>query len=111
MRPGFEGTGTLWYAGVGEFSFLRGGCNRDGTVNVADALSAFGALHIPQSPYPLCVSACDANDDSSFNVADAVFTLLHLFVDGAKPPARYPNCGNDPTSPANPACAAYWARP
>ena len=55
--------------------------------------------------------AGDANDDGSFNVADAVYELTWLFSGGpAAPPPVGPNCGSDPTSDSLD-CASYDACP
>ncbi len=77
--------------------FLRGDCNSDGLVDVADAnwMTAIGIL---DGPFPQCHTACDANDDGSANIADGVYVLEYLFEDGPAPRPPFPFCGPDPTA-------------
>ena len=57
-----------------------------------------------------CFDSCDANDDGSFNLADAVFILAGQFTGGAPPSAPYPLCGLDPT-PDGLDCVSFPACP
>ena len=77
-------------------NFMRGDCNDDGAVDVADPIALLAALFGGGS-FPPCLSSCDGNDDGGVNVADAVAILTALFVPGGAlvtPPAT---CGQDPT--------------
>ena len=60
--------------------FIRGECNLDGTVNLADAIRILNHLFpvAPQTPIG-CFDACDANDDGLMNLGDAVTILGALF--------------------------------
>ncbi len=89
--------------------FKRGDANRDGAVNIADAVYVLQNL-FAQGPAILCMDAADSNDDESVNIADAVYILQNLFAQG---PAILPpgpiTCGVDPTGhpqggPDLPAC-------
>ncbi len=51
-----------------------------------------------------CFDACDANDDDSVNVADAVYILEYLFLLGPPPCPPFPGCGTDPTPDTMPDC-------
>jgi len=53
-------------------------------------------------PSSTCPDACDANDDSGLDIADAVTARSFLLSGGAPPPAPYPMCGPDPTADAVP---------
>ena len=81
-------------------NFIRGDCNLDLGVNVADAVYLLGSLFIPGSPQVMCADAGDCNDDGGMNVADAVYLLGSLFIPGS-PTIPEPNivngCGPDPT--------------
>ncbi|MEC9475826.1 MAG: hypothetical protein VX764_02175 [Planctomycetota bacterium] len=81
-------------------TFIRGDCNLDMGVNVADAVYLLGSLFIPGSPQVMCGDAGDCNDDGGMNVADAVYLLGSLFIPGS-PSIPEPNivngCGTDPT--------------
>lgn len=86
-------------------NFIRGDCNNDNAINIADAAFALSILFGGGGPAP-CDDACDINDDSGFNIGDAVYLLSALFAGGAPPPAPNPLCGTDPTSDPL-GCAAY----
>ena len=45
---------------------------------------------------PACTESCDSNDDSLFDISDAIYSLLHLFANGPAPGAPFPECGVDP---------------
>ena len=64
-------------------AFIRGECNLDGSVDIADAIRLLNEL-FPTSPAgPLgCLDACDTNDDGDLNIADAVNLLTALFGGG-----------------------------
>ena len=81
--------------------FIRGDCNSDTGVNVADAVFLLGSLFVPGSPPLSCRDAGDINDDGGVNVADAVFLLGSLFVPnspGIPEPNLQSGCGADPTA-------------
>ncbi len=58
--------------------FVRGDANRDGVVNVSDAVTQLLAL-FRRDVSLTCADAADANDDGVFDLADAQTTLLFLF--------------------------------
>jgi hypothetical protein len=47
-------------------------------------------------PHLDCEAASDANADGGFDVADPTFVIQFQFLEGAPPPAPYPNCGTSP---------------
>lgn len=75
--------------------FVRGDCNSDGELDLADAIETLNRLFISGSPR--CRVACDTNDDGLFDVSDAIAGLSFLFAIQPRPPAPYPACGFDPT--------------
>lgn len=78
--------------------FVRGDCNNDAQVNIADGVATLQHLFSGVAGVLPCSSACDANDDGFLNIADAVAILSALF--GATPTALLPPsplCGVDPT--------------
>ncbi len=79
--------------------FLRGDANRDGAVNIADAVYILQNL-FAQGPAILCPDAADSNDDEGVNIADAVYILQNLFAQGPAIPPPEGACGEDPTSGA-----------
>ncbi len=95
--------GTTFFAKIsklgetGEVVFRRGDSNRDGGVNIADAVYILQNL-FAQGPPILCMDAADSNDDESVNIADAVYILQNLFAQGPPIPAPgVDSCGPDPT--------------
>jgi hypothetical protein len=89
--------------------FRRGDANRDGGMNIADAVYVLQNI-FAQGPDILCADAADANDDENLNIADAVYILQNIFAGGAPIPAPgAAECGPDPTGkpgggPDLPAC-------
>lgn len=78
--------------------FLRGYCNGDGALNIADPIFLLGHLFSNQAD-PDCPDACDVNDDGSLNIADAISLLNNLICcsQTVPPPPGPTNCGEDPT--------------
>lgn len=75
--------------------FIRGDCNRDAFIDIADAVIMLLALFTAGASPP-CADACETNDDGVFNIADIVAVLNFLFVMGPPPPPPE-ICGDDPT--------------
>ncbi|MEO2148562.1 MAG: hypothetical protein ABGY15_00105 [bacterium] len=81
--------------------FIRGDCNNDMGVNVADAVFLLGSMFVPGEPPLSCRDAGDINDDGGVNIADAVFLLGSLFIPnspGIPEPNLQSGCGADPTA-------------
>ena len=76
--------------------FVRGDCNGDGGINVADAVYLLDFLFIGSVVLP-CEDAGDIDDDGALNIADPINYLAYLFSGG--PPPAVPNpvtgCGPD----------------
>lgn len=82
--------------------FIRGRCNGDSSVNIADAVFLLGFLFPGGNPPNVldCRDACDANDDGSLNIADVIRLLGALFGSPTvplPPPNTATGCGVDPT--------------
>ena len=77
--------------------FLRGDCNADGRVDIADGVSTLNVLFVGGEEPP-CRDAADTNDSGVLDISDAVAIFNHLFADGDAPPMPGPSvCGPDPT--------------
>ena len=78
--------------------FRRGDCNRDGTVDIGDAVTLLAFLFPsgPVTPFD-CEDACDGNDDETLDISDAIRLLTALFGGTVPLGAPYPDCGVDPT--------------
>ena len=91
-------------AGVStEPHFIRGYCNEDATVNIADGIFLLGFL-FGGGAAPACPDAADTNDDGVLNIADAIALLGHLFGGTGPLPAPFPSCGPDETPDTLPEC-------
>ncbi len=77
-------------------SFIRGDSNRDGTVDISDAINILSFLFIGAGKNP-CADASDANDDGIVDISDAVYILNFLFSGGKDPLVPYPILGYDET--------------
>lgn len=75
--------------------FIRGDCNTDGAINIADAILGLGILFSGAGPAN-CDDACDVNDDGNLDIGDPITLLANLFNSGPNPPPPN-NCGDDPT--------------
>ena len=78
-------------------NFLRGDCDADGSLTIADAVGMLGQLFDGGPLMFPCEDACDVNDDAGLNIADPVRILSYLFSGGLAPPAPFPDCGTDPS--------------
>jgi len=79
--------------------FLRGDCNDDGQLNVADVINFLNYQFVGSIESPGCFDSCDADDNGTLDVADAVRSLNYLFTGTAsvpEPPGPF-ECGTDPT--------------
>ncbi len=73
--------------------FVRGECNQDGMVNIADGIFILNQLFGSPPPPRFCDDACDTNGDRMKNIADAIYLFNFLFVMGPAPPPPWPDCG------------------
>ncbi len=84
---------------VTEGGFIRGDCNLDFRVDLADAVKDLAHLFLGAGSFP-CADACDATDDGTSDVSDALALLNYLFRGGDNLPAPFPLSGDDPTADA-----------
>ena len=77
-------------------SFIRGDANRDGRVDVSDAITTvdfvFQGIGVLR-----CPDATDANDDGSIDLADPIYSVNYFFINGPAPRPPFPSAGDDPT--------------
>jgi len=85
----------------GKAIFIRGDCNTDQQVDIADPAATMSYLYLGVYD-PSCLDACDANDDGMVDLADVVATLNYLFklAPALPEPGPYPPGGYDPTPDA-----------
>ena len=84
--------GTISLQPVFDIPFVRGNCNGDNKVNIADGIWILNELFL-QGPSGTCVAACDANEDAKYDAGDAVFIISYRLLDGPMPTAPFPDCG------------------
>ncbi|MGE3165408.1 MAG: FG-GAP-like repeat-containing protein [Planctomycetota bacterium] len=104
---GDTGDFTLTVTGT-DLSIVRGNCNQDTGVDIADAIALLGLLFSGAGP-TTCADACDINDDGSLDISDPIALLAFLFQ-GSFVPAPHPACGTDPTGDSL-SCTAFAACP
>jgi hypothetical protein len=86
--------------GIGpEPDFLRGDANRDGKVDLSDAVFTLGYLFLGERSRA-CLDAMDANDDGQVDLSDPIATLAYLFLAGPTLPSPSGSPGKDPTPDA-----------
>ncbi len=93
--PVIEGSpGTISVIIFDPHGFIRGDCNDDGIVNIADAVWTLNELFLA-GPASVCPDACDSNADGMVDATDASYTLNFRFLDGPPPSAPFPDCDAD----------------
>ncbi len=92
----------VFFVPVVDLPFLRGDCNADAEINIADGVFILNDLFEDAESGP-CAAACDVNGDEDYNQSDAIFTFNYQFLDGPEPPAPFPDCGIVPGAD----CVAY----
>lgn len=89
--------------------FQRGDSNRDGGLDLSDAIHLLGFLFLGAPSSLDCADASDANDDGELDVSDAVYSLAFLFSGGVALPPPH-DCGLDPSADAL-GCVLYPSCP
>ena len=79
---------------IEDSGYLRGDCNDDAIVNIADGIWILNELFLAGPPND-CEAACDANDDSVFDQTDAIYIFNYQSFEGPPPPTPFPDCGFD----------------
>ncbi|MEM7165378.1 MAG: immunoglobulin domain-containing protein [Planctomycetota bacterium] len=79
-----------------DIPFVRGDCNDDGIINIADAVKVLRVLY-QGLDVGGCIDACDSNDDGLFDISDTIYTVFYQFTGGPPPTSPFPSCGLDPT--------------
>lgn len=90
---------------AGAVLFKRGDANRNGSIDIADAIYVLAFLFSGGS-MPSCPDSADANDSGAVDIADAIFMLTYLFNQGPSPPYPFPSVGLDPTPDGLGPCTA-----
>lgn len=88
--------------------FIRGDCDGNGALELADAVVLLDYLFTGGSLS--CLATADVNDDSGLNIADPGVLLSYLFIGGSAPPEPFVACGQDPDGSFT-ACESYSSCP
>ncbi len=92
---------TLCIAEVAPYThFVRGDANRNGGLELADAIEFLSILFDPEITGYGCDDSLDADDNGSIEITDAIVILDYLFLLGPSLPAPFPSTGFDPTPDA-----------
>ncbi|OUU25240.1 MAG: hypothetical protein CBC13_02350 [Planctomycetia bacterium TMED53] len=75
-------------------TFVRGDVDRNGQVQLADAIQALSVLYIGEETS--CMEALDVNDDQQLDLSDPVRILGYLFLNSIPPASPFPSAGADP---------------
>ncbi|MEM7165687.1 MAG: hypothetical protein AAF581_09495 [Planctomycetota bacterium] len=78
--------------------FIRGDCDNNTGVNIADTIFLLQQTFPPAGgpPAMACMDACDCNDDGTLNISDAIWMLNAVLGNPSVPlPGPYPDCGED----------------
>ena len=78
------------------WAFIRGDANRDGRVDISDAIAILHWLHLGDAIIT-CQDAADVNDDGRVDQSDAQHLLTYLFLGGVELAGPHPAPGTDPT--------------
>ena len=87
--------GSVTLTALVDLAFIRGDCNNDDIVNIADGIFILNNL-FQSGPAGGCAEACDANSDAAFDSSDAIFIFNYQFLGGGAPAAPFPSCGTVP---------------
>ena len=71
--------------------FIRGDGNRDGNIDITDAVHTLRVLFDNFSD--LCLPALDFNADQQVDISDVSSELNYIFLGTSPPSAPFPNCG------------------
>lgn len=91
-----DGDGILDECQEPPVEFVRADANRDGTIDLADALTIIDYLFVDL--VVTCPSALDVDDNDAVSLGDALHVLCVLFTCPGVPavPPPHPDCGPDP---------------
>jgi len=73
-------------------AFLRGDADGDGRLTVLDALLLIQIVTRAQDPRDDCREALNPDADEGINLADPVYVVRWIFLDGPPPPPPFPAC-------------------
>lgn len=102
--------GSITLSPVTTQTYIRGDCNADGIVNIADGIWILNQLFF-SGPSTDCNDACDANSDGMVDSSDATYIFNYRFLGGSPPAAPFPNCGDGGVDPMDQDCNTATCAP
>ncbi|MCZ6795897.1 MAG: DUF6531 domain-containing protein, partial [Planctomycetota bacterium] len=75
--------------------FSRGDCDQSRLYDLTDPIVLLGFLFLGGEE-PVCLDACDADDNEDLEITDAIVSLGFLFLGGPPPPPPFPREAVDP---------------
>lgn len=85
---------------VFQVTFIRGDCDGDGVVLLADPI--YNLAYLFQGGPSICLDSQDVDDDGEVDLQDPVYGIEYLFLAGPVPPPPFGSapagCGVDPTA-------------
>jgi hypothetical protein len=86
--------GTVTLLPVTDTPFLRGDCNSDLRLDIADGVWILNNLFLG-GPAGTCAEACDADSNDALSMTDAMWVFNYRLLSGPAPAAPFPNCGTE----------------
>jgi hypothetical protein len=95
ILAGFQDKDDEW--GLFHTPFVRGDVDRDGSLDLSDAVILLSYLFLGGADGYRCPVAMDVDDNEEIDLTDAINLLSYQFLGGAQPQPPFPGCGLDPT--------------
>jgi len=89
----YVGLSEVRFYGTPSTTFVRGDCNADGDVDMADGITLLDIAFLGTATSP-CRAACDFDGSGAFDVTTAVRLFTFLYSGGPPPAAPFPECGS-----------------
>ena len=77
---------------VTDTPFLRGDCNTDLRLDIADGVWILNFM-FQSGPAGSCAEACDADNSGALEMTDAIYVIQYRLLSGPAPSAPFPECG------------------
>ena len=77
---------------VVDTAFLRGDCNTDLRVDIADGVWILNNM-FQSGPAGTCAEACDADNNGALEMGNAIYVITYRLLSGPAPIAPFPECG------------------
>ncbi len=80
-------------------NFKRGDLNMNDAVSLTDVILMVKNVLFGLDPVPFdCQDSADIDDNGLLEIADGIYLITYLFLDGQIPPEPFTSCGRDPSA-------------